>query len=142
MSTHEILIPLAAVLVTVTLSAIINTKIKFAQTAPQAMADIRNILLLVVFWISQAYLVWALIFILSSDEPLTRRSLIFILIVSFGLFHTYLMYWLSRVLTLLEKMTVVTGALAAVTFGDADPKTQPNKTLEPTAAVPPVSKHG
>jgi hypothetical protein len=138
MSTHEILIPLAAVLVTVTLNAIINTKIKFAQNAPQAITDIRKTLMLVAFWIAQLFIAWLLISQLASDAPLTRHSLALILILSFGLFHSYIMYWFREVMTImkdmvsvLERHSVITGKIV-----DVIEPAPPNKSLHRDSRSP------
>jgi type IV secretory pathway VirB6-like protein len=157
MSAKDILIPLVMVGITIILNAIINTKIKFAPTAAHAITDIKKILLNAAFWLVQLYFVWSLVSEFVSDAPLTKRSLFVILICSIGLFHSYLMYWLNRVIHLFEKMTVVTNHLldcinshtesinshteSIKSITEAIKPAQPNKSLQPTATTPTIS-HG
>ena len=144
--------------ITIILNAIINTKIKFAPTAAHAITDIKKILLITAFWLVQVYFAWSLVSEFVSDAPLTKRSLVVILMCSVGLFHSYLMYWITKIVGLhgrmleitkshtdcinshTEAITSITEAITSIT--EAIKPAQPNKALEPTAAVPPVSKHG
>ena len=141
MSAKEILIPLMMVGLTISLNAIINTKIRFAPTAAHAIADIKKTLLYVAFWLAQLYFVWSLISQFASDAPLTKSSLASVLILSFGLFHTYLMYWLNRILRVIERIVDAQKEHVAITKELTDAtKAQPNKSLQATAAVPASSK--
>jgi len=140
MTAKEILVPLAMVLLTVTLSAIINTKIKFAQTAAHAISDIKKTLLYLVFFGTQVYFAFRLGLELSSDAPLTRGFLALILMYSFGLFHTYLMYWffrlsrtVDRTIDIIDRLADQTIEHVKITKELASAKdSQPNKSPEPT----------
>jgi hypothetical protein len=158
MNAKEILIPLLMVGITIILNAIINTKIKFAPTAAHAITDIKKILLFTAFWLVQVYFAWLLISEFVSDAPLTKRSLVVILMCSFGLFHSYLAYWINKIVGIFgmfhdiakahtdiakqhtDCINVHSEAIKSIT--EAIKPAQPNKALEPTAAVPPVSNHG
>ena len=97
-----ILIPLTTGIVIASVVAIVNIKIKFATSAAEATRDVKLIFLRIAAWTGQAYLAFSLYEQLTASEPLTRKSLIFILLSSFGLFHGYVLYLLSNLRDLIH----------------------------------------
>jgi predicted PurR-regulated permease PerM len=147
MSAKEILIPLLMVGLTVSLNAIINTKIKFAATHDHAIKDIKRILMLIVFCLSQAYFAWSLFSELSSDAPLTRHSLALILILSFGLFNTCLMYvffkFIDKIIDIIGRMNDASQEHLGVTKDvlrsvDSQPNMEIGNTLPKKLFTPPA----
>jgi|ERR1035441_10134583 hypothetical protein len=88
-------------------TAWVNITIKFAPTADHAKNDAKRIFLLVLSVLSQVFLLWVLISEYLSSEPLTRHSLFVILMVSFGLFHSYLFLVYRMFIKLIFRMVVV-----------------------------------
>src|SRR5438094_667900 len=93
-----ILMPLLAC----ALNSWLNIKIKFAATAEEATRETRGVLLRVVNWISNVYMVAVLVWQLTLSTPLTRLSLAAILIPSFTLFASYMLWWIGQVIDILK----------------------------------------
>jgi predicted ferric reductase len=112
MTFTTILVTIITGIAIATMQAFINISIKFAPTADHAKKQAMRIVLLSLFVLSQVLLAWILLSEFWSAEPLTRHSLLKILIASFGLFHTYVFWiyrmlygYIDRIVRILEKHT-------------------------------------
>jgi hypothetical protein len=93
-----IVMPLAAC----ALNSWLNIKIKFAPDAEQAKRETRLALLRVLGWISNLYMVVILVWQFTWTVPLTRLSILAILIPLFTLFHSYVLWWIRQVLEIFQ----------------------------------------
>jgi hypothetical protein len=93
------------------LNAWLNIKIKFAPDAAHAAHEVKLVCRKVFLWIANAYsagvIVWLFVF-----WPIDRLFILAVMVNSFGLFHSYLMYWLDQVWISLRKHTDTDESLA------------------------------
>ena len=88
------------------LKAYIDIKLKFATTEDQNIQVFIRIALFCLISISQSGLIVLLVVEFSSSEPLTRLSLLTILLSAFGLSHTFIhLYYHRSYMPLFEIMT-------------------------------------
>ncbi len=85
------------------ITAMINIKIKYAQSEAHAKRSVALIFWITIYGISLLFVALVLIKELTSPEPLTRSSLITILLCCFCLFQAVIFYFFQRIYRILER---------------------------------------
>ncbi len=96
-----IIMPIAAC----ALNSWLNIKIKFAPDADQAKRDVRQVLFRIFFWLSNVSLVGVLVWQIRLPDPITRLSLVSILIPAFALFSNYVQWFILSILETISDIT-------------------------------------
>lgn len=98
-----IVIGVATGLIVAAIVAIVNIKIKYAQSEAQAKRSVALIFWKIIYSLSLLFVALILYKELSSLAPLTRSSLINILLGCFALFLSFMAYLFLRILRMFEK---------------------------------------
>jgi hypothetical protein len=94
---------IATGLIVAAITAMINIKIRYAPSEAQAKRSVALIFWKIIYGISLFFVALVLIKELSSSEPLTRSSLITILLCCFCLFQAVIFYFFQLVYRILER---------------------------------------
>src|SRR5678815_976749 len=94
------------------LNSWLNIKIKFATDAPQAKREVRWVFSTIFRWGFNAYCAGVIIWQVSSSGPLTRSSLVNILVPSFALFHHYMLWWINNLSARITQAFELSGKLS------------------------------
>jgi hypothetical protein len=103
-----IIMPIAAC----ALNSWLNIKIKFATDVAHAKRDVRRVFFRIFNWAVNAYCVGIIVWQVVSPSPLTRLSLVSILIPFFGLVSSYLQFWMLRIQNQLSQSVDISRKLA------------------------------
>ena len=85
-------------LIFISITAMVNIKIKYAQSEAQAKRSVALVFWRIIYGCSLLFVVLVLYGTLVSPEPLTRSSIMIILLGSLNLFSAFLAYILLRFL--------------------------------------------
>ena len=106
--TLQIIIPICIV----ALSAWVNIKIKYAVDEAQAKQNIKHIFLTIMSWVFVLYLIASIIWQFSLQEPVTRSSLIMILVPLFALSCLFTLWWTDKLIDIISVISRVMGVQA------------------------------
>jgi len=94
-------------LILISITAMINIKIKYAQSAAHATRAVALIFWKIIYGCSLVFVALILYKELTSSEPLTRSSLITILMSSFCLFQAVIFYFFMRIYKAFENYNIL-----------------------------------
>jgi hypothetical protein len=116
----SVLVPLIIAVITVTVNAVVNIKIKFAPDAQTAFRDLKDTALRVFQWILNAVLVFQLLRQVFSSEPLTRVAVFAIALHVAVLMLIVVLHMFSRIISVLEQLVHSRGRAVGIITGTKD----------------------